>query len=432
MLGAAGYPARAMPPRVVLISAEPLAERMPGPAIRAYELGRALAPHADVVLASPRGPEPVAPLELEVVEFHRADPRPLERLLDTASLVVAQPPWPHVAAAIRRSGARFVADLYDPEPFELLETLAGRSATVRRVAGALTLDRISAAVHLADHVICASERQRDLWLGLLLAERLISPAAYDRDPALRSRLDVVPFGVPTAPALRTGPGPRRPGEELVLWNGGIWNWLDAPTAIRAVAALRRRRPQVRLLFMGASGAGQAARATAQARAEAAALGDAVTFHDGWVPYEQRADWLLDADCALSTHREHLETRFAFRTRLLDCIWAGLPIVCTDGDELAARVQRDELGATAPPGDVEATAAALEQVLARGRGAYGPALERARAELAWERAAAPLVRWLGEAAPDGRRGSGGSAARRTRDLGFRAVLRATGRRWWPSL
>ncbi len=57
-------------------------------------------------------------------------------------------------------------------------------------------------------------------------------------------------------------------------------------------------------------------------------------------YEQRADWLLEADCVLSAHADHLETRFAFRTRLLDAIWAGLPIVCTGGDDLAEQVERD--------------------------------------------------------------------------------------------
>src|SRR6185295_14966294 len=104
--------------------------------------------------------------------------------LARADVVVAQPPWPHVAAAIRRSGARFVADLYDPEPFELLETLAGRPRAVRRVAGTLTLDRILAALRDADHVMCASEKQRDLWLGTMLAEGLLSPDGYDADPSL--------------------------------------------------------------------------------------------------------------------------------------------------------------------------------------------------------------------------------------------------------
>src|SRR6185503_10968946 len=62
---------------------------------------------------------------------------------------------------------------------------------------------------------------------------------------------------------------------------------------------------------------------------------------------ERGAWLLDADCAVSAHLDHLESRYAFRTRLLDCFWAGLPIVCTRGDELADRVERERLGEAVP-------------------------------------------------------------------------------------
>ena len=33
--------------------------------------------------------------------------------------------------------------------------------------------------------MCASDTQRDLWLGAMLALRLIGPELYDRDPSLR-------------------------------------------------------------------------------------------------------------------------------------------------------------------------------------------------------------------------------------------------------
>src|SRR5262249_28644569 len=91
----------------------------------------------------------------------------------------------------------------------------------------------------------------------------------------------------------------------------------------------------------------------------------------WVPYEERVNWLLDADCAVSAHLDHVETRFAFRTRLLDCFWAGLPVVCTEGDDLAERVARDDLGGTVAAGDVDGMAAAP------GRGAGPGAGARAR-------------------------------------------------------
>ena len=66
------------------------------------------------------------------------------------------------------------------------------------------------ALHDGHHFLCASEKQRDLWLGAMMAERLIAPDVYDRDPSLRSLLDVVPFGVPSdaAGAVAGAPGPR--------------------------------------------------------------------------------------------------------------------------------------------------------------------------------------------------------------------------------
>jgi glycosyltransferase involved in cell wall biosynthesis len=435
-------------PRVVLLSAEPLAARMPGTAIRTYELGRALTPHAEVVLACPQGGEPLPGLEFPVIVYHRADPRPLFPELARATAVVAQPPWPHVAAALRRAGARLIFDLYNAEPFEIFETLADRSLSLRRVVNTVTLDRITAAMHYGDHFVCASEKQRDLWLGTMLAERLITPAVYDRDPSLRSVLAPVPFGVPAGEPTPSVDGARsrfdgvRADDDVVLWNGGIWDWLDAPIVVRAAAELAARRPRLRLVFMGASGKSQAQRATESARTIAIELGvldRTVFFHDAWVPYDERGAWLLDADCAITTHKDHLETRFAFRTRMLDCFWAGLPVVCTRGDALADRVERDGLGEAVPPGDSAALAAALERVLDRGRRAYADSMARVREELSWERAAVPIVDWVGAAhrgeQPVARMTGNPRLAQRLRDVGVRAAfaaLRTVGLQLWPSL
>src|SRR5664280_3299763 len=46
------------------------------------------------------------------------------------------------------------------------------------------------------------------------------------------------------------------------------------------------------------------------------------------PYTERSDHLLDADVGVSTHFDHVETEFSFRTRILDYLWTGLPIVAT--------------------------------------------------------------------------------------------------------
>ena len=135
------------------------------------------------------------------------------------------------------------------------------------------------------------------------------------------------------------------------------------------------------------------------------------FHDSWVPYAERATWLMQADCAISAHVEHLETRFAYRTRLLDCFWAGLPVVCTSGDDLADYVVSERLGAVAPPCDVQALASALEEVLENGRDSYSSRLAAAAEQHDWRQMAAPLARWIAAPPPAARPGDSPGSLRR---------------------
>lgn len=437
--------ASARRPRVLVISADVVGAEMAGVAIRAYELARALGPYAEVTLAGLEG-DADSVTDVRTIVYALKDPRALRPHIARADVVVAQPQWPVISAWLRRSGARLIFDMYDPEPLEVLEFLASRPPLLRRAVGTLTTDRMLNALHIGHHFVCASGKQRDLWIGMMVAQRLITPSVYDRDPTLESVMATVPFGVPTDTPRTRGSGARSrfPGlteeDEVILWNGGIWGWLDAPTAIRAVGILARERPRARLVFMGASAAGPARKAADDARRMARELGlldRTVFFNDSWVPYGERGGWLLDADCAISTHVDHLETRFAFRTRLLDCLWSRLPVVCTRGDELADRVEREDLGATVPERDERAVAAALHRVLDRGRGAYAEQLARAAADYEWSRVAAPLIRYATSPTLPPRLGTGSrpAAGHRMRDLGFRAAMGAVntlGIRWWPTL
>jgi hypothetical protein len=88
----------------------------------------------------------------------------------------------------------------------------------------------------------------------------------------------------------------------------------------------------------------------------------VFFNEGWVPYNERANFLLDADLGVSTHLDHLETAFSFRTRILDYLWAGLPIVATKGDTFEPVIEENMLGRTVPPGDINSLAEAMEELL----------------------------------------------------------------------
>jgi glycosyltransferase involved in cell wall biosynthesis len=430
--------------RVLVIAPDRLEGQVAGTGIRALELARVLAAVADVTLAGVGDP-PREVAGIPCVGYHPQAPAALEAALRASDVIVAGPQWPPLMRRLERSRARLVFDLYVPEAIETVGGFPGDRRAARALFTQLAIDRLLEALRSGSGFVCASERQRDLLLGALLGQRLIDPARHDADPSLRSLIDVVPFGLPEQPAVAAADGPRAafpdrigPEHEVVLWNGGLWPWLDAETAVRAAALLAKRRPSVRLVFMGAARQVPAQRAADGARSLASALGvldRVVLFNAQWVPYERRADWLLPAACAVSAHGDHLETRFAFRTRLLDCFWARLPVVCTAGDDLADVVERGEGGRAVPTGDPAAMAAALEAVLDRGRASYGPALERIAARYTWPVVARPLVRLVSEphGAPARRRALRPShAARRSGYLAARRVLNAAGLRDWPRL
>jgi len=386
--------------RVLLLSPAALGPRMSGPAVRFYELAKALAEAGqEPLLASPEKVDPgfASSLPFEAATYNR---RSLPAQLAWSEVVVIQGwlLWNHPQVA--KAGRPIVADLYDPIFFETLSQY-DPADYYERIRHNVLLGVVSRTVETGDFFICASDKQRDLWLGFMAACNRINPATYRDDPEFKRLLSVVPFGLPDQPPQKSGPGLRAlpgvgPDDRVVLWNGGVWDWLEPEPLIEAVALLGPAMPDLKLVFMGVkspdagldeSGALTRCRELVAARG----LGGQVIFND-WVAYEQRADFLLEAQVGACLYPPGVETEYSFRTRLLDCLWAGLPILCSPGDALSRLVADDDLGAVVRDHEPGTVAKALEDLLTDP----GQAAERrARcrdlaARLAWSRVAAPLV------------------------------------------
>jgi glycosyltransferase involved in cell wall biosynthesis len=363
--------------RVLVVSSERVGPAMAGPAIRASELARVLTAAGHEVSLVAAGD----------------DRGEVGRLAAAQDTIVVQGWALERVPALAHAEAALVVDLYDPFALELLMLLERAPAAERAQAQANALRAMHDQLRAGDFFLCASERQRDYWLGWLEALGRINPLTHAADSGLRTLIDVVPFGIPAEPPERTGPGCREAfgigAEEVVLlWGGGVYDWLDPVTVVRGAA----RVEGVQLVFMAAGhpNPGQPpSRALEEARREG---GERTHFNEAWVEYTHRADWLLDADVGVSAHLDHVEARFAFRTRILDYLWAGLPVLCTAGDALADEVARDELGLTPPPLDVDAWAEAIA-ALANDPDRRAGCAQRARArasEMTWERVARPLL------------------------------------------
>lgn len=383
--------------RVLFVTTDPLTETMPGPAIRAWHLAESLAADHDVTLVSS-------------VACSRSHPRMDVRFADEPT-VAELSEWMTVVVGPGSLVTRYpcfgdtdkpvVIDIYDPYH---LENLAG-TRTSPDESQAL-VGRLNSVVNRdlarGDFFLCASERQRDFWLGSLTALGRVNVRTHTGDEGLERLLAVVPFGVPEQPPARDGPGLAdllpaggRPWP-IVLWGGGVYDWLDPLTVLRAVDRLRAELPEIFLVFMGMGHPNPEipempiARELRQTADDLGMAPSAVAFNTSWVPYERRGAALLDATIGVSTNLEHLEARFSFRTRVLDYLWAGLPTVLTSGDVLSQLVEAERIGVAVPPADVDAVAQGIRQLVTSP-----PSREAVRAVAArfrWDRVAAPLLEY----------------------------------------
>lgn len=388
---------------ILVLSRNPVGERMSAPGIRALNVARVLAQHAPaarVTLAVPNTEGQPRPEGFTVRHYDR---RSLPGLLAAHEVVVAQ--YVPAYALPFVFGKRVVLDFFANFVAEYLELSAERPDDPARAAWMDTNRRyLNLQLSQADLVLAANERQRDLWLGALAAIGRVTPAEYDGDPSLRRLIDVAPFGVRPEPAVShtrvlkgVYPG-IGPGDHVLIWNGGILHWYDPTTLLQAFAAITRSRPDIKLFFLGTKYPvidpieGKTLTDMLALSQSLGLTGNCVFFNEGWMSYDATADYLVEADLGVCTYLTNLETHFAYRVRLVDLIWAETPIICNRGDTVADLVAERGLGLTIPHQDVNALADAILRLL-DDRALLESCAANMRAiksELSWENALRPLV------------------------------------------
>jgi glycosyltransferase involved in cell wall biosynthesis len=348
--------------RVVVHTPDVVGERMAGPGIRAWHLADELAKHFDAALVARVEGSPPAQVPFPLLARGTAEAK---RALHDADVLVGQP-----ARGFRRlrKAQRIVYDLFDPVLLELRE-MYGKSPSIRqRVHLAAEKSRLNKALKEGDLLMVATPKQREL---------------YKRDAI------VVPFGAELVESRQ----PR--ADSLILWGGGIWEWLDPKTAVEATVKLNRDGVPCRLLFLGRS---RPNRSMVDRRREdrfdrlVASGAPFVEANDEWVPYRERLSWLLRAKIAIMLHRPTAEAEYSVRTRLFDAIAAAVPVIATEEGFAADLVRTEELGVVVPPGDVDAVAQAMRRLL-RDDDFHARCvtnLARIRPRFAWDVVTQPLI------------------------------------------
>ncbi|MBM3333784.1 glycosyltransferase [Candidatus Sumerlaeota bacterium] len=121
---------------------------------------------------------------------------------------------------------------------------------------------------------------------------------------------------------------------VVLWSGGYNTWADVETLFRGIEyAMARER---RMVFVSTGGAipGHDERTFEHFRrlVETSANRDRYKLC-GWVPTDDVQNYYLESNVAVNVDRWTVEGLVGYRTRILDWIMAGLPVVTTALSEL---------------------------------------------------------------------------------------------------
>lgn len=352
--------------RVVVATPDVVGTRMAGPGIRAWQLARTLGSHFDTTLVARREGEPPGG-GVRLLDRESNEAREAARIAD---VLIGQPARGFGPA---RSTQRVIYDLFDPVLLELRE-LYGRHPSLRqRLHVAAEGWRVGRAVAKGDCLIVATTKQRELY------------------PEGAGRMIEVPFGIDPADIL---PGDR-PREDLIVWGGGTWEWLDPNLAVDAVVSLNREGLACRLLFLGRSRPNRLMADRRRVDRFDAMIGRGapwVTANEEWTPYAERMAWLRPAKIAMMLHRPTTEAAYSIRTRLFDAIAAAVPVITTEGGFAAELVAAEGLGIVVPPSDTAAVAGAVRRLL-RDDDYHSTCvhnLERLRPRFAWEAVTAPLV------------------------------------------
>jgi len=380
--------------RAFLICPEPVRAVTAGVGTRFLTLARVLAEAGhEVTLAAPNDPDEAAPPP-DGVRLLRAEP---DRLGDQAG----RHDWVLLHGHLgnhflsQRDDLPVVVDLYDPFLIENLHyhrDLGFEPFTTDHATWRLQMAR-------GDLFLCSSEEQRLYYLGWLTALGRVNPLAVEEDPTLERLIVELPFGTPEGPPPQPPPrGEVLPGADEAapyLYFGGIYDWYDPEIVLEALPAVLEHDSRTTVVFvehphpeLTPMAAAARARKTAKRRGW---LGSRALF-EPWRPFDRRFELAQVCDLAVATHRPGIETDLSLRTRLVDLMWLGLPVVVTAGGTMGRVVAEEGAGAVGPAGDADALSAAVIELLRNAdlRRRASEAGRRWASGRGWRRVAAPLL------------------------------------------
>lgn len=256
-----------------------------------------------------------------------------------------------------------------------------------------------------DFFVCGNESQRLYWLGMLTSLGRINKQIRDENAAFYSLIDVAGFGIADEPPVKSRQVLKgvfsniKHDDFLLMWMGGIWDWLDPLTLIKGVHKAYQEDERIKLFFPAYRQSNGSPSLMAQKAKnlclELDALDKSVFFNEYPVSYEDRGNYLLESDVGVVCQAANFETQISARTRVLDYIWAGLPILINEGDEWCELVRKQDLGLVVSGGSVDEWKDAILKLAcdSDARNIKIANIQKVKTQYHWKKLVEPIVNYM---------------------------------------
>lgn len=246
----------------------------------------------------------------------------------------------YAALPVKLAGAKVILDLHDPMP-ELFESKfdADKGQPAVRLIG--SVEKMSIAS--ADRAIAVHQIQLDTFVGrgsdpskFTIVQNVADPKYFPIGAALESERD--------------------PSKIQLVYHGTMAPRLGLDILLRSLAQCRERVPNLQLLLIGdGDDTPRLLRLIDQLH-----LDSAVSFDPGFIPVPDLLPHLLRSDIGVVPANVNPFTRNMLPVKLLEYVTLGIPSISTDLPTVRYYFDPDEVKLV-PPGNVEAMAAAIEEL-----------------------------------------------------------------------
>ncbi|WP_029192310.1 glycosyltransferase family 4 protein [Paenibacillus harenae] len=321
--------------KVLIISPVSIIENMAGPSIRYYNFYLELCKEHEVIILLPSSSKNT------IINSEKLSNKTIKKWSNWCDVIITQGLTIFNYPIIKKTKKPLVIDLYDPFILENLEIR--KDNVLGNTQYELDLHILKTQLFLGDYFICSNPRQLHYWAGSLSILGVINPTNYLNSPKLTDWIDLVPFGIPNTEPIQNFHGIRNSSTNIskddfvVVWGGGVWEWLDISIVIEAFAIIKNQDLRIKMYIMGGRNNNKLHQLIQKYEVqESVILGE-------WIAYEKRQNYLIDADLGIIAHYNNWETEFSHRTRVLDYIWCNVPVISTGGDYITELIEKEGFG-----------------------------------------------------------------------------------------